>query len=109
MGAEAVPALRPFSARMVRAVRNCEILSGARHVQGIFTALITPFSNGAIDEKAFQDFVEWQIAEGSHGLVPVGTTANRRRSAMTSTARGRLCVEAAKGRCRHRGTAPTPP
>jgi 4-hydroxy-tetrahydrodipicolinate synthase len=30
--------------------------------------------NGAIDEEAFRAFVEWQIREGSHGLVPVGTT-----------------------------------
>jgi len=43
--------------------------------KGSFPALITPFtSDGAVDEKAFREFVEWQIAEGSHGLVPVGTT-----------------------------------
>lgn len=42
--------------------------------KGSFTALITPFKNGAVDEKGFERFVEWQIAEGSHGLVPVGTT-----------------------------------
>ncbi len=30
--------------------------------------------NGAVDEKAFASFVDWQIAEGTHGLVPVGTT-----------------------------------
>ena len=42
--------------------------------RGSFTALITPFKNGKVDEKAFQRFVEWQIAEGTHGLVPVGTT-----------------------------------
>ena len=42
--------------------------------RGSFTALITPFKNGKVDEKAFERFVEWQIAEGSHGLVPVGTT-----------------------------------
>jgi 4-hydroxy-tetrahydrodipicolinate synthase len=42
--------------------------------QGSITALVTPMRNGAVDEKAFADFVEWQIAEGSHGLVPVGTT-----------------------------------
>jgi 4-hydroxy-tetrahydrodipicolinate synthase len=42
--------------------------------RGSITALITPFSNGAVDEKAFASFVEWQIKEGTHGLVPVGTT-----------------------------------
>ena len=42
--------------------------------KGSITALITPLKNGKIDEKAFQDFVEWQINQGSHGLVPCGTT-----------------------------------
>jgi 4-hydroxy-tetrahydrodipicolinate synthase len=42
--------------------------------RGSFTALVTPFKNGSVDEKAFRDFVEWQISEGTHGLVPVGTT-----------------------------------
>jgi len=42
--------------------------------RGSFTALITPFKNGAVDEKAFRELVEWQIAEGTNGLVPVGTT-----------------------------------
>lgn len=43
-------------------------------LRGSITALITPFANGALDEKAFERFVDWQINEGSHGLVPVGTT-----------------------------------
>src|SRR5437762_1158163 len=43
-------------------------------LRGSITALLTPFANGALDEKAFERFVEWQITEGSHGLVPVGTT-----------------------------------
>ena len=42
--------------------------------RGSFTALVTPFKNGSLDEKAFRDFVNWQIAEGTNGLVPVGTT-----------------------------------
>ena len=41
---------------------------------GSITALVTPFSNGAVDEKAFQEFVDWQIKEGTKGVVPVGTT-----------------------------------
>jgi 4-hydroxy-tetrahydrodipicolinate synthase len=42
--------------------------------RGSITALVTPFRNGSVDEKAFRDLVEWQIAEGTSGLVPVGTT-----------------------------------
>ncbi|HUI16131.1 MAG TPA: 4-hydroxy-tetrahydrodipicolinate synthase [Alphaproteobacteria bacterium] len=42
--------------------------------KGCLTALITPFRDGALDEKAFQSFVDWQIKEGIHGLVPCGTT-----------------------------------
>ena len=42
--------------------------------KGSFPALITPMRGGKVDEKAFERLVEWQIAEGSHGLVPVGTT-----------------------------------
>jgi 4-hydroxy-tetrahydrodipicolinate synthase len=42
--------------------------------QGSITALVTPFTNGAVDEKALQAFVAWQIAEGTSGLVPCGTT-----------------------------------
>ena len=43
-------------------------------LRGSFTALITPFRNGKVDEEAFKRLVDWQIAEGTHGLVPVGTT-----------------------------------
>ncbi|MFT3730264.1 MAG: 4-hydroxy-tetrahydrodipicolinate synthase [Hyphomicrobium sp.] len=42
--------------------------------RGSITALVTPFRNGKVDEAAFTRFVEWQISEGTHGLVPVGTT-----------------------------------
>jgi 4-hydroxy-tetrahydrodipicolinate synthase len=42
--------------------------------RGSFTALVTPFKNGAVDEKAFRELIDWQIAEGTKGLVPVGTT-----------------------------------
>jgi len=42
--------------------------------RGSFTALVTPFSNGSLDERAFRDLVNWQIDEGTRGLVPVGTT-----------------------------------
>ncbi len=42
--------------------------------KGSLTALITPFRDGAVDEKALREHVAWQIAEGTTGLVPVGTT-----------------------------------
>lgn len=42
--------------------------------KGSITALITPFKNGLLDEDALRRLVEWQIAEGTHGLVPTGTT-----------------------------------
>ena len=41
---------------------------------GSLPALVTPFREGAVDLEALEQLVEWQIAEGSHGLVPVGTT-----------------------------------
>ncbi|HLG89967.1 MAG TPA: 4-hydroxy-tetrahydrodipicolinate synthase [Alphaproteobacteria bacterium] len=66
---------------------------------GSITALVTPFANGRIDEAAFQRFVEWQVAQGSHGLVPCGSTGE---SATLSHAEHerviRLCVEAAARR-----------
>ena len=42
--------------------------------KGSYVALVTPFKDGAVDEATLEALVEWQIAEGSHGLVPVGTT-----------------------------------
>jgi 4-hydroxy-tetrahydrodipicolinate synthase len=42
--------------------------------RGSFTALVTPFKNGSLDEAAFRSLVNWQITEGTNGLVPVGTT-----------------------------------
>ncbi|MEM7651107.1 MAG: 4-hydroxy-tetrahydrodipicolinate synthase [Pseudomonadota bacterium] len=42
--------------------------------KGSITALVTPFKDGEIDWKAFEDMVEWQVEQGSHGVVPCGTT-----------------------------------
>ena len=67
--------------------------------RGSITALVTPFKNGAVDEKAFQDFVEWQIKEGVHGLVPCGTTGESPTFSHEEHNRvNELCVEAANGR-----------
>ncbi len=67
--------------------------------KGSLTALVTPFRDGAVDEKAFQDFVDWQIKEGSNGLVPVGTTGESPTLSHDEHKRVvDLCVEAAGGR-----------
>ena len=42
--------------------------------KGSMTALVTPFKGGAVDEAAFRALIEWQIAQGTNGFVPVGTT-----------------------------------
>lgn len=68
-------------------------------LRGSITALITPFANGALDEKAFADLVDWQIKEGTHGLVPVGTTGESPTVTHEEHRRViQLCVEVAAGR-----------
>jgi 4-hydroxy-tetrahydrodipicolinate synthase len=67
--------------------------------RGSFTALVTPFGNGALDEKAFRGLVDWQIAEGTDGLVPVGTTGES--PTLSHEEHGQVvewCVEQANGR-----------
>jgi 4-hydroxy-tetrahydrodipicolinate synthase len=68
-------------------------------IRGSIPALITPFRNGAVDEPAFRKLVAWQIAEGSHGLVPCGTTGESPTLSHEEHKRVvRLCVEEAAGR-----------
>ncbi len=66
---------------------------------GSIPALVTPFTNGEVDKKALKELVEWHIAEGSSGVVPVGTTGEtptlsheEHRDVV------RICVETAAGR-----------
>jgi 4-hydroxy-tetrahydrodipicolinate synthase len=67
--------------------------------RGSFTALVTPFKNGSLDEKAFRELVDWQVGEGTSGFVPVGTTGE---SPTLSHEEHRQvvkwCVEQARGR-----------
>jgi 4-hydroxy-tetrahydrodipicolinate synthase len=58
--------------------------------RGSFTALITPLRNGSLDESAFRQIVDWQVAEGTDGLVPAGTTGE---SPTLSAEEHRLIVE----------------
>jgi 4-hydroxy-tetrahydrodipicolinate synthase len=68
--------------------------------KGVLTALITPLTkNGEIDEQKYADFIEWQIAEGVHGLVPSGTTGES--PTLSHDEHGRvieICIDVAKGR-----------
>jgi 4-hydroxy-tetrahydrodipicolinate synthase len=67
--------------------------------RGSLTALVTPFRNGALDEAAFRGLVSWQIAQGSHGLVPVGTTGESPTLSHDEHNRVvEMCVEEAGGR-----------
>jgi len=68
--------------------------------KGSIPALVTPFTaTGAVDEAAFVSHVEWQIAEGSHGLVPVGTTGESPTLSHVEHKRVvELCIETAAGR-----------
>ena len=67
--------------------------------KGSFTALITPMRDGKVDERAFQSFVDWQIKEGTNGVVPCGTTGESPTLSHAEHMRViELCVEVAKGR-----------
>ncbi|MEO6214833.1 MAG: 4-hydroxy-tetrahydrodipicolinate synthase [Sphingomonas sp.] len=67
---------------------------------GSIPALVTPFTeDGSFAETAYRDFIEWQIAEGSTGLVPVGTTGEAATlSAEEHFHAVRVCVDQTKGR-----------
>lgn len=68
-------------------------------VHGSIPALITPFRNGIVDERAFQALVERQIAEGSHALVPCGTTGESVTLSLKEHVRVvEMCVEVAAGK-----------
>jgi 4-hydroxy-tetrahydrodipicolinate synthase len=67
--------------------------------RGSLTALVTPFRDGALDEKAFRDFIDWQIAEGTDCLVPVGTTGESPTLSHAEHHRAvEICISQAKGR-----------
>jgi 4-hydroxy-tetrahydrodipicolinate synthase len=68
--------------------------------KGSLVALLTPMAeDGSLDPKAFQEFCEWQIKEGTQGLIPVGTTGESPTLSHDEHRRVvELCVEAAGGR-----------
>lgn len=67
--------------------------------RGAFTALVTPFKNGAVDEEAYRAFIEWQIEQGIDGVVPCGTTGEA--ATLSHAEQGqviKICVDQVKGR-----------
>src|SRR4051812_47283857 len=68
--------------------------------KGSFVALITPMrDDGAVDEEAFRSFVDWQIGQGTDGIVPVGTTGESPTLNHAEHKRVvEIAVEVAKGR-----------
>jgi 4-hydroxy-tetrahydrodipicolinate synthase len=67
--------------------------------EGVYTALVTPFRDGRVDERALRELVEWQIDAGIDGLVPVGSTGES--ATLTHAEHGQvieLVVQAARGR-----------
>ena len=69
-------------------------------LRGAITALVTPFhADGSIDEAALGNLVEWQITEGIHGIVPVGSTGEAVTLNLNERERVvRITAERAKGR-----------
>jgi len=68
-------------------------------IRGSIPALITPMKDGAVDEAAFRKLVNWQIEQGSHGLVPCGTTGESPTLSHEEHMRViEICVEEARGR-----------
>lgn len=67
--------------------------------KGAFTALVTPFSNGQVDEEAYRNLIEWQLESGINGVVPCGTTGES--ATMSHDEHKRvigICVDQVKGR-----------
>lgn len=74
-------------------------LNAAPQFSGSYTALITPFANGSVDEAAFRKLVDWQIDSGTDGLVPVGTTGESPTLSHGEHDRViEICIEQAAGR-----------
>ena len=68
-------------------------------LEGSMVAIVTPFKNGAVDLKSLRELVEWQLAEGTDGIVPCGTTGEG--ATLTAAERAeviRATVETVRGR-----------
>ncbi len=69
------------------------------NLKGSMTALVTPFKDGKVDEQAFRSLIDWQIAEGTTGLIPVGTTGESPTLSHDEHRRVvEMCISESKGR-----------
>ena len=67
--------------------------------QGSICALITPFRDGAVDEKSYEGFIDWQIEQGTEGVVPCGTTGESPTLSHDEHMRvTEICIAIANGR-----------
>ncbi|MDB5570293.1 MAG: dihydrodipicolinate synthase [Hyphomicrobiales bacterium] len=74
-------------------------MADAKVLKGWMTALVTPFRDGAVDEHGFRGLVNWQIEQGIHGLVPVGTTGESPTLSHDEHRRVvEMCIAEARGR-----------
>ncbi len=79
---------------MTGALKECTML-----FSGVFTAIVTPFKNGQVDEETFRALIDWQIEEGVSGLVPCGTTGESATLSHDEHMRVvEICVDQVKGR-----------
>jgi 4-hydroxy-tetrahydrodipicolinate synthase len=93
--------------RCIGRLSSGDVMTTSSIFKGSFTALVTPFKDGRVDEASLKRVVEHQIAEGTHGLVPVGTTGEtptlshdehkRVVELVIKTARGRVPIIAGAG------------
>lgn len=74
-------------------------MSATSRFRGSFTALVTPFKDGKVDEGSLRKLVDWQIENGTSGLVPVGTTGES--PTLSHAEHGQvveICIDEARGR-----------
>lgn len=75
------------------------MMTGEAQFVGSCTALVTPFRDGAVDEAAFRQLVNWQIDQGTSGLIPVGTTGESPTLSHDEHKRVvEICIDENKGR-----------
>ena len=71
----------------------------SKRLHGVLTALATPFNKGHVDESCLREFINWQLSQGVHGVVPCGTTGESATlDHEEHEAVIRICVEEVKGR-----------